>query len=158
MQKYNPLRKGTVVVILVLFIGMSIIPSTVGVEKSSMPTFDDTAYMSNLNDPTIVSIQPSAQTVEKGEWFNVGIYVEPSELIMGVGVDIYFEPTLIQADQVHVGDLFDWLPIPPPPPGFYPGTIDNPNGTITDITGLVFSLMAVSDPGYFANITFIAQQ
>jgi len=89
MQKYNPLRKGTVVVILVLFIGMSIIPSAVGVDKSPMPTF---------NDPTIVSIQPSYQEVETGEWFEVDIYVEPSELIRGIAIDIlYFEPTLIQA-------------------------------------------------------------
>jgi len=71
---------------------------------------------------------------------------------MGVSADIYFDPTLIQANQVFEGDLF------PVPPHFYPGTIDNPNGTITDIIILVFSWMAVSDPGYFVNILFTAQQ
>ncbi|GAG99142.1 unnamed protein product, partial [marine sediment metagenome] len=41
--------------------------------------------------PTVVSIQPHAQYVEKGMEFTVGIYVEPSEPITAVGVDIYFD-------------------------------------------------------------------
>ena len=62
MQNYNPLRKETAFVVLVLFIGVCIIPSTGSktVEKPSMPTFDD---------PTIVSIQPSIIAVEPGETF-----------------------------------------------------------------------------------------
>ena len=102
---------------------------------------------------TIVSIQPPAQDVEKGEEFTVGIYVEPSELIMGAGVEIYFDPTLIQANSVFKGDIF----------GFGPyifwilGIIDNINGKITDIWGSVDVFHAVSDPGYFCNITFTAQ-
>lgn len=107
---------------------------------------------------TIVSIQPSTQTVKKGEEFTVGIYVEPSELIIGVGFDIYFDPMLIQANSVRVGNLFDWSPTPGHPPGFYPGIIDNINGSIIGIMGVPILIDPTEEPGYFCNITFIAQQ
>jgi len=139
-------RRKSVLMVVVLFFGMCISPSIIGIEET-VPIFDD--------DITVVSIQPPAQCVEKSEWFDIGIYVEPSEPIKGVAVDIYFDPTLIQADEVvAVWDLFKWLPVWPPP-GFDPGTIDNINGSITGIMGVED---AVSDPGYFCNITFIAQQ
>ena len=103
---------------------------------------------------TVVSIEPSAQTVEKGDEFDVGIYVEPSEPIMAAAVDIYFDPTLIQANCVFDGALFGIIPTL-----FDPGTIDNINGKITGIMDMILCNGDVSDiPGYLCNILFTAQQ
>ena len=145
MQKYNPLRIGTALIVLVLFIGMSIIPSTVGVDKSSMPTFVD---------PTIVSIQPPTQVVEKGESFAVSVYIEPGEPIIGVSVEyLYFDPALIHANWVSEGNLFEpwyWL--------FDYDSIDNVNGEITGMFGFTIPIVGVTDSGYLCNISFTAQQ
>jgi len=171
-------RKGLVIAIIVLLVGAGVIPSISGdIETDRKETNGEkgTAVIGNPismdsiigieenvpifdGDITVVSIQPPAQEVEKGEEFTAGIYVEPSEPITDVGIDIiYFDPTLIQADRVDaVWDLFDWLPVPGgQPPGFDPGIIDNINGKISYIIG---GWGVASDPGYFCNITFTAQQ
>ena len=36
---------------------------------------------------TIISIDPSTQTVEKGETFNISVYVNPGEPIIGASFD-----------------------------------------------------------------------
>jgi len=172
-MKDNVLRKGLVYAIVVLFVGAGVVPSISGdIETDRKETNGEkgTAVIENSvsmdsiigieeNVPsfdggmTIVSIQPPAQCVEKGERFDVGIYVEPSELIRGVGVDIYYDPTLIQANWVFDGDLFGIIPTL-----FDPGTIDNINGKITGIVDVTLYGDGDSDPGYLCNITFIAQQ
>lgn len=152
----NENRKGLSISIIVLFVGVSIIPLT----SSSFYQMDnDIIGCDSLNDITIVSIQPSAQTVEKGELFTVNIYVEPSEIIIGIGFDIYFDPTLIQADSVFPSwDLFEWVCTFPPTPGFDYGTIDNINGRITGIMGIPIPVYPTEDPGIFCYIEFITQQ
>jgi len=103
---------------------------------------------------TIISIDPSTQTVDQDETFIVSIYVEPGEPIIGVSFDLLsFNPTLIQANSVTEGDLFY-----PHNTFFYGGIIDNVNGEITSVYGLTIPATGVTDPGYFCNISFTAQQ
>ena len=107
-----------------------------------------------FKEPNIVSILPSAQAVGKGETFTVSVYVEPSEPIIGATFDyLYFNSNLIHANSVTEGDLFD-----PYDTLFNNGTIDNVNGVITSVYGFTFPAIAVSDPGYFCDISFTAQQ
>jgi len=118
---------------------------------------NDNGYLKHASEavtPTIVSISPSAQTVEKGETFTISVYVEPAEDIMGVSFDyLYFDPTLIHANSVTEGNLFD-----PHPTLFNAGIIDNVNGKITDVYGSTALVQTVNETGYFCNISFTAQQ
>ena len=103
---------------------------------------------------TVVSISPSTQTVEPGETFTVSVYVEPGEPIMGVSFDkLSFNSNLIHANSVTEGDLFD-----PYDAFFSAGTIDNTAGEITNVYGLTVPANTVTDPGFFCNISFTAQQ
>jgi len=105
-------------------------------------------------DPTIVSISPSAQTVEKGETFTVDVYVEPSEPIIGVSFDhLYFDASLVHANSVTEGDLFD-----PHATFFIAGAIDNGAGEIGLTSGVTVPVQTVTDPGTFCTIEFTAQQ
>jgi len=102
---------------------------------------------------TVVSIQPDAQTVEKGETFMFSVYVVPSEPIMTVAFDLLsFDPTLIQVDSIVQGNLsgdwFSWVA---------PG-IDNINGEITLACGVVMPANAITDPGSFVDVTCHALQ
>jgi len=144
MQKYNPVRLGTAVVVLVLFIGVCLFPSTIGVDKPTVPTF---------TDPTIVSIQPPSQTVEVGDTFEISIYIEPSEPIIGANFDyLYFDETLIHANSVTFEGYFPGVTFPGIP------TIDNLNGEIRDCYELIVGSDSISTSGSWVTISFTAQQ
>jgi len=99
---------------------------------------------------TIVSIDPSTQIVDKEESFTVDVYVEPGEPISGVQFDLYFDQTIIQAVSVTEGDLFSGHTVI-----FEPGTIDNGNGTIKGVYGVIIDLLPLpTDPDVFCTISF----
>jgi len=115
----------------------------------------DNSLVDPFVDPTNVSIDPSSQTVGPGDSFTVDIYVEPGEPIMGVAFWLSFDPSLIHADSVTEGDLFD-----PYNTIFNPGSIDNVAGVISNVWGIIWesgSNPTVSDPGVFCTISFTAQ-
>lgn len=144
--------------IIVTLVFLLLISASIPLTSSSFYQMDnDIIICGSLNDITRVSIQPSTQTVEEGEMYvTVDIYVEPSEIITGVGFDIYFDPTLIQAESVSPRwDLFDWPLVFPPTPGFDYGNIDNINGKITGVMGI--PMYPAEDPGMFCYIEFTAQ-
>jgi len=156
MNKNNVIRKGLIIAIIVLFVGASVIPLTgsKSVEKTPVSKSDDTAYMGNFNEPTIVSISPSSQTVGTGESFTVSVYVEPSGPVIGVLFRcLYFDPNLIQANSVTKGTFFGGNEIM-----FSGGTIDNVAGTISDGYALVLIPDAVNTSGSVFVIEFTAQQ
>jgi len=144
-MKNSLFKKGTILVIIILFIGASIIPltSSKSVEKSTAPTLDD---------PTIVSIQPSTTIVGPGETFDVDIYIEPGEPIIGANVDILsFNPNLVHGNSRTYNGYF-------PDASFCPGIIDNLNGEFRDICELIYDDGDVSTPGTWVTISFTAQQ
>ncbi|MFX1488458.1 MAG: cohesin domain-containing protein, partial [Promethearchaeota archaeon] len=110
--------------------------------------------MSIINaDTTYLKTIPSSQTVLRGKSFSVEISVEPGEPINGVAFAMSFDPSLIHADEVTEGDLFDGFST-----FFNPGTIDNLAGTISSVYGLtVPATNTVTDPGTFCTISFTAQ-
>ena len=101
--------------------------------RSSLISNEGSKFM--FTDNTIISIDPSTQTVEQGETFVVSVYVEPGEPRIGVNFDyLYFDPTLIHVNSITEGNLFD-----PYNTFFYGGTIDNVNGMITSVYGLTWA-------------------
>lgn len=127
------------VIIIVLFISLVFIPSQVVAEPSSQ-----------------ISINTPTGTVSPEEDFTIGIYVDPDEAITGVTFSISYDASLIHANLVTLGDLFD----PYTSSVFFDsGTINNTEGFISNVYGLTIpATNTVDGPGYFCNISFTAQK
>ena len=102
---------------------------------------------------TIVSIYPSAKTVARGETFTVDVYVEPDREIAGMQFNLKFNSSLLKVNSVSEGDLFKQ--------GghitfFNPGMIDNEEGIISEVWGIIIGRGSVSTPGTFAIINMTA--
>ena len=99
---------------------------------------------------TSVNVTPPIQFVSVGKTFTISVTVDPGEPIAGVQFDLSFDPSIITANSVIEGDLFDGFST-----YFFNGTIDNINGTITGVAGVITSPGgSVSSPGTFATISF----
>jgi hypothetical protein len=102
---------------------------------------------------TIFEIEPTVTSVETATTFTVGIYVTPSEPLIGLNFDyLYFDETLLQANSVTYSGFFGaaiTFPLAP--------IIDNINGEIRDVGELIVTGAPVSTPGYFINISFTSQ-
>ena len=129
------LSKALVLAVIVLSIGASIIPSTVG-----------------INDTTNVSIDPPSKTVSPGETFTIDVFCVPSQQIKSYELKLSFDPLLLQANSVTEGDIFDGYTTI-----FNTGTIDNNAGNIVNIYGLIFGSGNVSIPGTLVNISLTAK-
>jgi hypothetical protein len=118
-------------------------------------TISNPTYHSLLADVT-VEISPIEKIVIPSETFSVDIYVSPSISINAVSFDILsFDPTLIHANSVVEGDLFEGAPSTL----FNPGVIDNTLGEIRDVFDLtVPATYTVNGPGILCTISFTAQQ
>jgi len=101
---------------------------------------------------TIVSIDPSSQIVSPGQTFTVNVSCVPEEPIKSFEFKLAFDASLLQANSVTEGDIFDGYTT-----FFNAGTINNLTGTIVDIYGLILGAGSVSDSGTFVSISFIAK-
>jgi hypothetical protein len=105
-----------------------------------------------IQDKTEVVILPSTQMVSFGESFTVSVFCNPAEPIEGYEFDLDFNASLIQANSVSEGDIFNGYST-----FFNDGTIDNVNGYIDNVYGLITDEGNVSAAGICANISFTAQ-
>ncbi len=106
-------------------------------------------------EPTSVSVTPSAQTVSQGSPFTATIIVDPKVSIAGVQFDLSFDPSLVSVDSVTEGDL---LTQGGADTYFSQGTIDNPAGTITGLSGAITTPgETVSSSGVFTTIQMTAK-
>jgi hypothetical protein len=111
------------------------------------------ALITSNIDTTIISINPSSQSISKGDSFSVNISVDPGEPINGVAFAMSFDPSFIKVDEVTEGNLFNGFTT-----FFNPGIIDNVAGTINSVYGLTIpATNTVTDPGTFCIISFTAQ-
>jgi hypothetical protein len=101
---------------------------------------------------TTVSISPENQIVGPGKSFTVEVYCVPGQPIKGYELGISFNPSLIKAVSVEEGDIFDGFNT-----FFNSGTIDNSEGTIKNIFGLILGAGDVSEPGTFVKISFTSK-
>jgi hypothetical protein len=99
-------------------------------------------------DTTYVNVNPSSQIVAGGETFNIIVGVVPGEPIIGVQIDLTFNPSLVQVVSVNYAD--------PTWNFFGPPIINNIAGTITG-AGVASLGHTVSTPTNCFNIAFTAQ-
>ena len=101
-----------------------------------------------FNDTTI-SFNPTGQTVNTSTSFTVDVYCVPGQPIKGFELEISFDKSLINAVYVVEGNIFNGFPT-----FFNSGSIDNSNGVVTSIYGLIIGPGNTSSSGSFCNITF----
>lgn len=105
------------------------------------------------DEATKVIVSPTSQTVMKGQNFTVNISVVPGTEIAGMQFSLGFNSSLLKAKSVSEGDLFKQgghITV------FNPGTIDNEEGIISEVWGIIIGRGSVSTPGTFAIINMTA--
>ncbi len=100
---------------------------------------------------TLIDASGPSQPVGLGETVTFPIIVDPNTALAGVQFSLTFDPLLVTVDSVQEGGL---LSQGGASTYFYPGLIDNQNGTITGVAGAIVSPgQTVSTAGTFATIT-----
>lgn len=106
----------------------------------------------SADDITILSANPSTNSISSGETFTVDVYCVPAQMIKSFELKISFDASLLQANSVVEGNIFDGYST-----FFNEGIIDNTAGTIVSIYDLIIGSDMVSDSGTFVTISFSAQ-
>ena len=104
---------------------------------------------------TSVSILPSVDTVTPGESFTLDIYVRPDTQVAGIQLDLDYDASLVSIENIEEGDF---LSSTGSPVMFNPGTIDNNQGTATQIYGTLIMGDGTSDEGTFCTIKLKASE
>jgi len=115
---------------------------------SSIHTFEIT----EPGDITELNIYPLTQTVDIGETFTVSVYCNQTKPIKGYEFDLEYNTSLIYANSVTEGDIFDGYST-----FFNDGTINNTNGYINNIYNLITGEGNVTESGILANISFTSK-
>ena len=102
--------------------------------------------------PTLVQVSPSNITVSALQTFSLTINCIPSQPIKSFELKISFNPSLLQANSVTEGTIFNGHTT-----FFNDGTIDNNAGTIIDIYNLIYGPGNVSNPGTLVTISFTSK-
>jgi len=102
---------------------------------------------------TTVSIDPLNQSVSAGDNFTVNVSCVPGQPIKAFEFRLSFNPSLLQANSVTEGDIFDGHTT-----FFNLGIIDNNAGTINDVYSLIVGPGNVQDSGTFVTISFTAKE
>ena len=105
------------------------------------------------DDLTSIVIQPSSTQVGMSQKFTLGVYCTPAESMKSFECRFSFDPSLLSVIDVREGDMFDGFET-----FFNKGTIDNGNGGVTMIYGLILGIGNVSDPGNLVYVDFEALQ
>lgn len=101
---------------------------------------------------TTLNFDPSNQIVGKEVSFSVDVYCVPSEPIKAYELTVLFNATVLQAQSVTEGNIFDGFTT-----FFNPGSINNGEGNISEIYGLIVGNGNTSDSGTLVSIDFIAE-
>lgn len=104
-------------------------------------------------DDTSVYVSPSNYTVSTSDTFTVDITCNPDQPVKAFEFNLYFNPSLLQANYVIEGDFFSGYST-----FFNDGTINNPAGQINDVFGLIMGQGNVTDSGSLVSISFSAKQ
>ncbi|MCX6664556.1 MAG: cohesin domain-containing protein [Euryarchaeota archaeon] len=103
-------------------------------------------------DNTLVSINPSSQTVSAGETFAVTVSCVPGQSMKSFELQLSYNSSLIHANSVTEGSIFTGYTT-----FFNAGTINNTAGTITNVYDLILGDGMVSGSGTLVSISFTAQ-
>jgi PKD repeat protein len=104
------------------------------------------------DNPSLVQVHPANTTVAAQQTFTLNIRCIPSQPIKSFELKISFNPSVIQANAVTEGTIFnDYSTF------FNHGIINNNAGTIINIYNLILGPGNTSDPGTFVTISFTAK-
>ena len=106
----------------------------------------------SASNPTTVTISPSTQTFSQGDTFSVSVACVPGQAIKAYEFKISFNPTYLQANLVSEGNIFSGYNT-----YFNSGTIDNNDGKIIYIYGIIIGSGDVTGSGTFVSIQFTAK-
>ncbi|MBE3136372.1 MAG: hypothetical protein IMZ43_03125 [Thermoplasmata archaeon] len=101
--------------------------------------------------PTLVQVSPASKTVSAGQTFTITVACTPGQSIKSYELKLLFNPTLLQANSVSEGTIFNGYTT-----FFNDGTINNTAGSIVDIYGLIIGAGTVSAPGSLVSVSFTA--
>ena len=132
--------------IVTVVVSITLIYSTIGI-TNGIQTNNQADITENFKDTTYLSIVPSTQTVDYGETFSIIVHLDPGEPVIGVQIDLSFNPSLVQAVSVNKVDPI-WY--------FFPPIINNTAGEIHGAAVAVFGT-TVTTPIDCFQITFTAQ-
>jgi hypothetical protein len=102
--------------------------------------------------PTLVQVSPVSKTVSAGQTFSLNIACTPGQIIKSYELKLSFNPTLLQANSVTQGTIFNGYTT-----FFNAGTMNNTAGTIVDVYGLIVGAGGVSNPGSLVSLSFTAR-
>jgi len=114
--------------------------------------FTATTVIANDFETTIISVDPSSQTVSSEETFTIDVYCNPGQSIKSFELKLSFDASLLQVNSVTEGDIFAGYTT-----FFNPGTINNSAGSIVDIYGLITGIGNVTGNGTFVSISVTAK-
>ncbi len=103
-------------------------------------------------DPTLVSVNPSSQTVSAGDTFTITVECFPQQPVKAFELKISFNPSLVRATSVAEGDIFSGYQT-----FFGDGEIDNSAGQIINMYNLVVGPGNITSAGSLVVITFTAR-
>lgn len=100
-----------------------------------------------------VSISPSTLQIDEGQSYTLSVYVEPDAPISGCQFNLHFDNYLVNVISLSEGNLLnqdgaDTI--------FGQGSIDNSQGTVTNVFAVILEKSNVSTPGIFTNINLVA--
>jgi len=105
-----------------------------------------TIYLYPLTLPvtyTYINATLLPQIVQAGDSFSLSVAITPGRPLAGIHLGISFNPSFLAIKDVREGDLFHGITH-----SFNKGTIDNPNGALTQIYATTIN-DTVTDPGIF---------
>lgn len=101
---------------------------------------------------TTMNVSPEIVTVAPNETFTLSILCTPSQPIKSYELSISFDETLLTVNSVAEGNIFDGYTT-----FFNDGTIDNTNGVIDQIYGLIIGKGNVSESGSLVMLSVTAK-
>jgi hypothetical protein len=101
---------------------------------------------------TTVKVDLLSQTISSGSTFTINIACVPSQSIKAFELQVVFNPSLLKANSVAKGNIFNSYST-----FFNPGSIDNVKGTITDVYDLILGKGMTSSSGTLVTISFTAK-
>lgn len=137
LQVTNRMRHSILTFLFLLFTGIIVSTGLIGVVSAQ----------------TLVSISPSTQQIDEGQNFVISVYVEPDAPVSGAQFNLQFDSSLVNVVSITEGDLLNQDGASTI---FSSGTIDNSQGTITDVYALILGKSNVTSSGIFANIDLVA--
>ena len=139
LQVTNRMRHSILTFLFLLFTGIIVSTSLIGVVSAQ----------------TLVSISPSTQQIDEGQNFAISVYVVP-ELdapASGAQLNMQFDSSLVNVVSITEGNLLDQDGASTL---FSAGTIDNSQGTVTDVYALILGKSNITTSGIFVNIDLVA--